>query len=114
MSEGKKSGLRPFSPETAPRTGRPKGARNRLNVNFIDDLLAAWETHGKEALRITAKEQPAQLVKIMASILPKEFEITDSRLSELSDEQIDTVLEIARRHLNGDRSPRSREKTPVH
>ena len=112
MSDGNKFG-RPFEPGTAPRSGRVAGSRNKLNAQFLDDLREAWEKHGKKALRITAIEQPAQLAKIVASLIPREIELTDTRLSELTDEQIDTLTEILRRSIGGDRSTGNREKTPL-
>ena len=113
MSEGKKLGI-PFAPETAPRQGRQAGTRNRLNARFLDDLREVWEQHGKAALLITAKEQPTQFAKIVASILPREIELTDNTgLSELTDEQIDVLTEILRRSIGGASSTRSREEPPA-
>ena len=114
MSDGKKSGLRSFSPETAPRYGRVAGSRNKLNAQFLDDLREIWEQHGKSALKTVALEQPAALVKVMASILPKEFEISEFRLQDLSDEQLEAITAILRRSIGGARSTGDREKTPVH
>ena len=112
MSDGNKFG-RPFESGTAPRSGRVAGSRNKLNAQFLDDLREAWEKHGKEALRITAIEQPAQLAKIVASILPRELEISDSRLKDLSDDDLETLTEILKRSLGSARSVGSREEPPT-
>ena len=104
---------RPFSNETAPRAGRVQGSRNKLNAQFLDDLREAWEEHGKAALRICALEQPAQLVKVVASLIPKEIEVTASPLTELSDAQLETLTEIIRQSLGSARGIGNREKTQI-
>ena len=38
--------------------GRPKGARNKLQSDFLRDLAEAWELEGKGALRIMVREEP--------------------------------------------------------
>jgi hypothetical protein len=49
--------------------GRPKGTGNKLPTEFKDDLRAEWQRRGKQALtRLT----PAELVRVVASLMPKE------------------------------------------
>ena len=55
--------------------GRPRGSRNRLGEQFIEDLRCAWIEHGVEALRRTAEEEPAQFVRVVASLLPRDLNI---------------------------------------
>jgi hypothetical protein len=43
-----------------------------------------------------SKEEPGNFVKVVAALLPKEFEITDSRLNDLSDEELDVLIEQLR------------------
>jgi hypothetical protein len=50
--------------------GRPRGARNRLNEQFLQDFYGAWQEHGIAALRRTAIEEPAAFVRVAASLLP--------------------------------------------
>jgi hypothetical protein len=78
-----------------PKTGgRRKGTRDRIATALLDALAKDFEEHGEEAVRITRVERPAEYLKIMASILPKELEISHSRIEELTDEQIATILRI--------------------
>lgn len=72
--------------------GRPKGSRNKLAEDFIRDLAADWEGHGAEAIAKTREERPAEYVKVVASLLPKEMvlkrpeqEMTDGELAEYID-----------------------------
>jgi hypothetical protein len=58
-----------------PGPGRPKGARSKLGEAFLEDLRDAWEERGAEALRRCAEEEPAQFVRVVASLLPKDINI---------------------------------------
>jgi hypothetical protein len=91
MSIGK-----PFLPGRAKSGGRVKGSRNKISEAFLKDLAAEWEESGPAALKVMAKEEPGNFVKVVAALLPKEFEITDSRLTELSDEEIDGLIQQLR------------------
>src|SRR3954462_13551456 len=53
--------------------GRPKGSRNKLGEAFLSDLVDAWDTHGATALQTCAQMEPAQFVKVVANILPREI-----------------------------------------
>jgi hypothetical protein len=56
--------------------GRVRGSRNRLSDSFVSDLHACWEKHGIAALERVACQQPDVLVKVIASILPKDISLT--------------------------------------
>src|SRR5215469_11418670 len=80
--------------------GRMKGSRNRLSLAFVDALRAEFDLHGADAIKICRVEEPVRFLQIIASVLPKEFEFsTETKLSELSDADLDTFLEFARRRL---------------
>src|SRR5262245_19282211 len=116
MSDDKRSGLLPaYTTETANRRGRAKGSRNRLAHAFVEALQADFERHGEAAIRIVRVERPAEYLKVIAGILPKEFEITDSRLKEFSDEQLDALLALVEGRL-ADRAGKlaSREEPTTH
>jgi hypothetical protein len=52
--------------------GRPKGTRDAINKAFIDDVAQDWREHGLEALQRAREERPAEYVRMVASLLPKE------------------------------------------
>jgi hypothetical protein len=79
--------------------GRVKGVKNKLSHVFLTDLLADYEAHGAEAIRICRLERPVEYIKMIAGLLPKEFEITDTRLQELSDEELDDFIAKLRGQL---------------
>lgn len=77
-----------FLPGNSGNGGRPKGSRNKLGEQFLADLHADWEAHGKVALEKTRETKPEVYVKVVASILPRELNVRVNELDELSDEQI--------------------------
>ena len=99
-----------------PKTGgRMKGTRNKLSVCFVEALAKDFEQHGEDVIRIVRVEHPNEYIKVVASLLPKEFEITDSRLHDISDEELDVFIEAAKRQLAsssaGDADKREAETT---
>jgi predicted nuclease of restriction endonuclease-like RecB superfamily len=80
--------------------GRRAGSRNRLSNDFIDALAKEFAEHGNEAMRLCRVERPIEFLKLVASIIPKEFEITDSRLKDIPDDELDALIEIARRRIS--------------
>jgi hypothetical protein len=83
--------------------GKPRGSRNRLSGAFIAALAADFDEHGIEAIRITRIEHPDQYVKIVASLMPREFTLEDNRLGDLSDDELDAVITYARHRLTAKR-----------
>ena len=98
-----------------PGSGRIKGSRNKIGEAFLKDLALEWEQSGPACLKIMAREDPSGFVKVTAALLPKEFEITDSRLTELSDEEIDGLINQLRGKIrNAIEDVRSGEGTQTH
>lgn len=77
-------------------TGRGKGTRNKLSAAFIEALAQDFTEHGAEAIRVARVERPIEYIKVVASLLPKEFEITDNRLKDIDDSELDFLIELAR------------------
>lgn len=68
--------------------GRPKGARNKLGEDFLQDMLADWKENGVAAIKAARLENPLGYVKVTASILPRELNLRVSEFDELTDEQL--------------------------
>jgi hypothetical protein len=73
------------------RGGRPSGSRNRLSKQFIDDLLAEWQEHGRKAIKLMRMERPGDFVRVVAGTLPKEF-IVENVLTEIDDDELDRMI----------------------
>jgi hypothetical protein len=64
-----------FIAGSKPPGGRPLGSRNRLAENFVSDLKDAWAVYGPAALARCAQDEPAQFVKVVASLMPRDIRI---------------------------------------
>jgi hypothetical protein len=88
-----------FEAGRAKTGGRTKGARNKISASFLETLAADFEEYGAAAIKIMRIERPTEYVKVVASILPREFEITENRLMEIDDDTLDIMLDYAKRRL---------------
>jgi hypothetical protein len=59
-----------------PGPGRSLGSRNQLATAFVDDLKTVWNETGITALRRCAEEEPAQFVRVVASLMPKDISVS--------------------------------------
>ena len=55
--------------------GRRPGQRNKLGEAFIADLRDAWEQHGSDVIARVARDDPAALLKVIASLMPKDINL---------------------------------------
>ena len=78
--------------------GRPVGSRNKLSEQFLSALAADWEQHGVEVLQNVRKDRPADYLRVIASVLPKEMHVAAANdLEEMSDEELEyRTRELAR------------------
>lgn len=88
--------LRPFQPGNTFGKGRPKGSRNKLSENFIAALSDDFDQHGVSVIEAVRAEKPADYLKIIAAIVPKELNIRDANLEDMSDEDLLENLERVR------------------
>jgi hypothetical protein len=90
-NEKKLANLRPFQPgQVGNPVGRPKGSRNKLGEAFLAALHDDFERDGVAAITATREQHPEQYVRVIASLLPKEFKI--ETVSDLTDEQLDARI----------------------
>src|SRR5215475_8118555 len=79
--------------------GRTSGTRNKFSKKFDEALLKDFEEHGEGAIKIARIERPTEYLKLIASRFPIEFQFTDSRLKELSDDELDAFITHMRSQL---------------
>jgi len=92
--------------------GRVKGSRNKLGEAFIEDLQAAWEKHGMAAIEATIKNQPAQFLKVIVRVLPKDLNLHVNPYDSMTDEQLIARLRVLREQVGDlDTLPQRRTST---
>jgi Family of unknown function (DUF5681) len=85
--------------------GRPVGSRNKLTENFITALHDDFPQFGRAVISKVREKQPAVYLKVIASILPRQFNFKhESAFDGMSNEQLDEMLGSVRRILAA-RSP---------
>jgi hypothetical protein len=86
--------------------GRPKGSRNKLALQFIDDCYASWQVQGVTALDRMATETPAKYCALMANLIPQHFKVEhDHTLTMSEDELRAKLLEVRAKLLDSDVDP---------
>jgi hypothetical protein len=75
----KRSGLKPaWKPgQSGNPNGRPRGARNKLSEKFLDTLMRDFEKHGRDTLVKAREANPVAYVRIVADLMPREFDLGD-------------------------------------
>jgi hypothetical protein len=91
--------MAPFQPGQPKTGGRAKGVKNRLSHAFLTALAEDFEQHGEEAIRICRVERPNEYLRVIAHLMPKELEVTVGPLQEVSDQELEKLIEHARTRI---------------
>lgn len=75
--------------------GKPVGARNRLQGDFLRTMAEDFAQHGKEAIVTMRTEKPSEYIRAIVSLMPKELEISRP-LDDLTDEELNAAVIGAR------------------
>ena len=88
--------LRPFSPgQSGNPGGKPVAARNKLQGDFVKALADDFAMHGEKAIQEMRKNDPSGYIRIIASLMPKEFE-AQRPLDEFADDELDAAITTIR------------------
>src|SRR5215471_2733079 len=105
-----------FQKGNVPKGGRRKGSRDRISTALLEAIAKDFEEFGEESIKIARIEKPVEYLKIVASLLPREFglEIIDSRMREIPDEELELLIEHAReqKRLLIDVTPKEEDGAP--
>ena len=94
----------PFKPgNNANPAGRPRGAKNKLHRSFIEALTKDFEENGDKAIRQCRVTQPGKYLALIASTLPREFFFEHNTVGQLSDDELDRMIELLRERLQAER-----------
>lgn len=76
---------RPFQPGNP---GRPKGSKNKLAEAFTQAMHDDFMEHGPIVIATVRAEKPDQYLKVIASLIPKDHNITVNSADELTDAEL--------------------------
>ena len=96
MARWSKENPAPYMPNAAGNNG---AARVKLQRKYFDALLADFAEHGEAAIKIMRIEEPSAYIRVIASLMPKEFTVTDNALGDMSDEELQQLLARAQAML---------------
>jgi len=65
----------------------------------LQALCEDFEQNGIEAIKICRIEKPNEYLRLIAYCLPKELEVTIGPLQEISDQELERLIDDARRKL---------------
>jgi Family of unknown function (DUF5681) len=59
--------------------GRPKGSRNKLAEDFLDDVYQLWQRHGSKAVETMATSEPGKFCQMLLAYCPRKCTLKMSR-----------------------------------
>jgi hypothetical protein len=71
-----------------PGKSPPKRAKKTLGDEFLAAVRADFRAHGAGVIASVRADKPDQYLKIVLSVLPKDFDVTINHLDALSDDEI--------------------------
>lgn len=77
-----------FLPGNNGGPGRPKGARNKLGEDFLQDMHDAWQEQGKKVIARVIEERPQDYLKVVASLLPRDVNLNVNNLDDATDDEL--------------------------
>ena len=75
--------------------GRTRGSRNKYAEDFLDDMHDAWKVYGRPVLMTAALTDPVSFLRVAASLIPRDIEIsvTHTSAERLSDDELVRLIE---------------------
>lgn len=91
----------PWKPgESGNPNGRPRGSRHKLSEVFLGDLYETWREHGRAAIKEMISKNPGDFVKVVASLVPRQLEMSPSDPFEnMDDDELEDVHAILKAAL---------------
>ncbi len=83
-----------FSSKRQPeKTGRPRESRDRLTSKFLYEFAAHFDIHGAKAIKALYESDPEAYVRVAASLLPKEIEVS-RKMDGMDDDKLTAAIEL--------------------
>lgn len=90
----KQSGWQKTGADANPN-GRPRGSRSKYAEDFLEDMHDAWRVYGRPVLMTAALTDPVSFLRVAASLIPRDIEIsvTHTSAERLSDDELVRLIE---------------------
>lgn len=69
-----------------------KAEQTRLTARFTNDIRALWEEQGQSIMRRAAFADPLGTMKVIASMLPKQIDVTTTNVEEIDNDKLDRLI----------------------
>ena len=101
----------PWQPgQTGNPNGRPKGSRHKLGEAFVAALHDDFQANGIEAIEKVRTDKPADYLRVIAQVVPKELIVKDQSLEDMTDDELVDVIATIR--TAWPQKPKARKKPP--
>ena len=98
-SNPKRSNLKPFiKGQSGNPGGKPVGARNRIQGDFIRAVADDFEQHGRDAIQRCRLEKPDVYLRVIASMMPRNLR-ESQLLGGLTEGELEAGIAALRLHL---------------
>ncbi|MCP4308747.1 MAG: hypothetical protein GY788_28505 [bacterium] len=77
-------------------TGRPRGSKNKISENFLRELSADFEVHGKQAIQDCRTLDPVAYVRVVAGLLPKDVNLNLNPFDGVTNDELRAELQQLR------------------
>ena len=71
---------------------RPKGSRALLGEAFVADLYADWLAHDVATIEKVRAARPADYLKVIASMVPKDLNMKVSAIESMTDDELEASI----------------------
>jgi hypothetical protein len=72
----------------------PNGSKHKLSEEFIAALCEDFERHGIAAIEKVRVDKPADYLRVIASVIPKEITVNPNPLEDMTDEELREALAV--------------------
>lgn len=97
--------------------GKPVAARNKLQSDFLRDLAADFDKHGKQAIKECRENKPDAYVRAIVQLMPKELEIKRP-MEDITDADLAAAIALLQSAIaaqgNGGGAGEAIEQTKAH